>query len=77
MMTARQARRTKQFYVTIGGLEYYEDIRRDFLCYFSDLEEYCVSVESNNVNKSVHIHAYLQFHDSCSVVSVRDCFEFS
>jgi hypothetical protein len=72
-MCAHAARRTDQFFVTVGGLEYYESIRSDFLLYFEGVEEYCVSVEKKHVNKLCHIHAYLNLRSLCSLVEVREC----
>jgi hypothetical protein len=72
MTDVRRERRTRQFFITLGGLIYYEDIRRDFLDYFSGIEEYCVSIENNHVNKLCHIHAYLSFYDLMKTVDVRE-----
>jgi len=33
---------SKSFFVTLGGLDYYDSIRSDFLLYFEGVEEYCV-----------------------------------
>jgi hypothetical protein len=71
-MEGRRARRTDQFFITIGSLDYYADIRCDFLSYFNNIETYCVSVEKNNINKKCHVHAYLKFYDLLSVCEVRE-----
>ena len=75
LMAARRDRRTRQFLVTVGPLDYYADIRSDLLSYFEDTKEYCVSVEkyhSENSNKQVHLHAYIEFHSLWRVSEVRE-----
>lgn len=60
MQAARRTRQrlSTQFFVTLGGVHYYESIREDFKEYFAPLETYCVSFESNHVNKLGHIRAF-------------------
>jgi hypothetical protein len=72
MSDVKRGRRTNQFFITLGGLEYYEDIRRDFYNYFDDIEEYCESTEKNHVNKFVHVHAYIKFYNLKTLSEVRD-----
>lgn len=75
-MAAVRSRRTSQFLVTVGPVEYYDDIRSDLLDYFEGVKEYCVSVEkyhtSDYINK-VHLHCYLEFYDLFKCVEVREC----
>lgn len=71
-------RRAKQWFVTVGPLEYYDSIRRDFLLYYEDIEEYCVSIETNSTNKAnVHLHAYLKFYDLVTFEYVKECLPVS
>jgi hypothetical protein len=72
-MAGSRIRRSKQFFVPVSPLEYYEGIREDFLCQSDDIEEYCVSIESHEVNNKVRLHAYLQFYNLLDVLDVRDC----
>lgn len=71
-MAVVRSRRTKQFFITIGPVEYYETIRQDFVDYFEGVEEYCVSVEHNHVNVKCHIHAYIAFNDLKLINEVRE-----
>lgn len=64
-------RRAKQWFITVGGLEYYDRIRSDFLLYFDGVEEYCVSIEGFT-KPTVHCHAYLKFHDFAYFEILRD-----
>jgi hypothetical protein len=54
-------------------VEKYEGVRSDFLCYFNDLEEYCVSIEINHANKGDHLHAYLCFKCLLDCEDIRNC----
>ncbi|XP_023709784.1 uncharacterized protein LOC111865748 [Cryptotermes secundus] len=38
---------SKDFAITVSVGELYEGIREDFLCYFTDIETYCVCIERN------------------------------
>lgn len=75
-MAVGRVRRAKQFFITLGNLEYYESIRQDFLEYFVGVEEYCVSVEQHHVNKRVHLHAFLLFKELVSCDDIRLCLSF-
>ena len=72
----RGTRRTDQYFITTGPVDYYESVRSDFLRYFSNVETYCVSIEYNHVNKECHLDAYLKLCDLCSLSDVRECLEW-
>jgi hypothetical protein len=72
-MAGSRCRRSRQFFVTLSPIIEYEGIRSDFLHYFDDTEDYCVSIECNHVNKLKHLHAYLQFYELLDVSEVRNC----
>jgi hypothetical protein len=57
-MAVARVRHGKQFLITLGPLEKYKVVRSDFLSYFNDTEEYCVSIECYHVNNSYHLHAF-------------------
>jgi hypothetical protein len=71
-MAVVRVRRGKKFFVTLSPVDYYEGIRSDFLCYFDDIEEYCVSIECNHVNNNFHLHAFLSFNNLYNCNDVRD-----
>lgn len=67
------SRQAKQWFITVGPLEYYDCIRADFLDYFEGVEEYCVSIETNHTNKLVHLHSYLSFFNNVTFEYVKAC----
>jgi hypothetical protein len=44
-MKSRRGRRTSQFFITVGPVEYYAGIHSDFLDNFECVKEYLVSIE--------------------------------
>lgn len=63
------------FFVTVPLLEYYTEVRVDFINIFFDVYEYCVAVELNRVNNEevkYHLHAYLKFLNSYFLSDLRE-----
>jgi hypothetical protein len=56
--------------LTAGVEELYDTIREDFVEYFEDVEEYCMSAECNHVNNKYNLHAYFKFYDLTDCVTV-------
>jgi hypothetical protein len=73
----RAARRSDQFFITAGPLEYYESVREDFLCNFECVETYCVSIEKSSENDKVHLHCYLKLTVIVSCDDIRDVISWS
>ena len=66
---------SRRFYLTCGIDDAYETVRQDLVDYFEGVKEYCVSNETNHVNKGYHIHAFLHFYGRWKLKDVRSICE--
>lgn len=74
---AGRCRASRQFFVTLGGVQLYDAVRSEFVDsvgFFADIVSYCVAIERSNFVgcSSVHLHAFLEFEERFLLPEVRE-----
>lgn len=68
----RRAKPGLQFFITLNPVNYYDEIRSDFLHSFENLVTYCISIERSKENLSArHLHSYIEFEGKVYLENLR------